>query len=214
MRGTGTAHGRIATGRVWTVAGKRGEAAVLAHTGRSRILCRCLEGDRVEFEAETLDRLVDQVAVAVADMREVFGRDAHEECAVDHAREPHGLKPCLERLPVDLLFERAEDAGPLVRLNKRRRNKRHSCFPCLNLCLANRRHTQEERQTRHTTAARPEKAKRTSSFAPRGTIVKGRLCQECPSVPYSDQTMTGRSFNRPGSTATSENAPDNPAKRV
>ena len=138
--GSGGSRSRCAvvqeSGCVGTVAGQRSKSAVLPHARRRGILRRCLEVDRVDVETKVIDRLLDEVTVAVADVGEVLRRDAHEHRPGNDARETRGLQPCLVGLPVDLLFKRTQNAKPVIQNCRWRWNERHSCFPCLNSCLA------------------------------------------------------------------------------
>ena len=93
--------------------GLRTEAAVFTHTRRG-LLRRNLEDDLVEFEAEVLNGLVDVIAVAIADVLEGGGGNAHMQRATVDVREARGLQPGLKALTIDLLFQRAEDPNPLV----------------------------------------------------------------------------------------------------
>ena len=82
-----------------------------------------LKDDVVELEAEIVDGFLDEVAVAIADVLELRRGDAHEEVFASDVGEARGFEPGLERLPVDLFFERAEDAYPVIQHGGRCRNK-------------------------------------------------------------------------------------------
>ncbi len=79
--------------------------------------------DALDVELEALDGFFDQVSVLVADVFELRGGDAHVEGFLDHAGEACRLQPGFEGLPVDLFFERAEDAHPLVQHGGGRRDE-------------------------------------------------------------------------------------------
>jgi hypothetical protein len=71
----------IATARsILAVAGLRRKAAILAHPYRS-LLRWHLEHHLVDFKAQVIDRLADQVAVPVANMLKLLGRNSHVEGA-------------------------------------------------------------------------------------------------------------------------------------
>ncbi len=122
MRPVAAAELRTA-GRVGAVAGQRGEAAVLAHLGAAGVLLRRGEGDRLDLEAEVVDRLLDEVGVLVADVLKLCGGDADIERLARDVREPRWLQPGLKGLAIDLLLERTEDAHPVIQYGGRRRNE-------------------------------------------------------------------------------------------
>ena len=92
----------------------RRKAPVFAHTGRSRLGRRRLEDHLVNLETERVDGFVDVIAVAVADDLEVCRGHAHKQRTAFHVRKPGGLEPRLKALPFYLLFQRTEDAHPLI----------------------------------------------------------------------------------------------------
>ena len=84
---------------------KRAEAAVFAHGWLRWILLLRDEGSVVEIELEQIDRLLNEVTVLVADVLELFGGDAHIECAAYDVAVSGGLEPGVERLTVYLFCE-------------------------------------------------------------------------------------------------------------
>ena len=68
---SGCRSGAGLTGRVLAVAGHGRKAAVFAHLGGAWVLLGRGEGDRLDVEAEVVDRLLDEVGVTVTDVLEV-----------------------------------------------------------------------------------------------------------------------------------------------
>jgi hypothetical protein len=104
-------------GRVLAVAGDGSESTVLADlagAGGVGILGGGLEDDVLDLEAEVLDGLLDEVGVAVADVLELCRGDAHKERVAGDMREARGLEPRVVGLAIDLLFERRQDANPII----------------------------------------------------------------------------------------------------
>ena len=93
--------------------GLRSKAAVFAHARRG-LLRGNFEDNVVEFEAKGLDGLIDVIAVAIADVLEGGGGDAHMQRTTVDVREARWLQPGLKALTIDLLFQRTEDSHPLV----------------------------------------------------------------------------------------------------
>src|SRR6202021_1028478 len=73
------------------------KSAVLAYLGGARVLLGSGEGHRLHLEAEVVNRLLDQVGVAVANMLEVGGRNAHKKLLALDIGEPSGFYPLLTR---------------------------------------------------------------------------------------------------------------------
>ncbi len=116
--------------RAGSVRGRGGKAAILAgFAGTLRNGGIVLEGDElyvVELELELVDGLLNQIAVPIADMLEVSGRNAHEESPAIEMAHPRGLEEGIEGLPIDLFFQRTEDACPWVDDGRAGWNKRHT----------------------------------------------------------------------------------------
>jgi hypothetical protein len=104
------------------VAGQRSEAPILAYALRVGILLRGFELDAVDVERKLFDGLFDEVGVLVADVLELRGGDADVESFFHHPREPRRFQPGLKGLAIDLLFERTQDADPLVQHGAGRRD--------------------------------------------------------------------------------------------
>jgi hypothetical protein len=81
------------------------------------------EDDLVELEAEVVDGFADEVAIAVADVLELLGRDADVQGSSADVGEAGRLQPRLIALTVDLFFERAQNANPLVQHGGWHRNE-------------------------------------------------------------------------------------------
>jgi hypothetical protein len=105
------------------VAGHGREAAVFTDTRRGGIVLGDFKLDIVDLEAELLDGFFDEVAVLVADVLELGRGDADEEGLSDRAGVSGWLEPGLEGLPIDLLFERTENADPMVQHGGGRRDE-------------------------------------------------------------------------------------------
>src|SRR6185312_1439187 len=108
---------------VGAVARQGRESAVLAHARRSGILLRSCEVDGVDLKAEVVDRFLNQVRVPLADILELRRGNAHKERLALHVREARRLQPRLERMAIDLLLERTENADPLIQNGGGRRNE-------------------------------------------------------------------------------------------
>jgi hypothetical protein len=75
---------------------------------------------------QILDRLLDEIAVAIPNVAELGSRDPHKEQTLPDVAVPRGLKPGIERLAVHLLFERGEDLYPGIKSDRRRNSERHA----------------------------------------------------------------------------------------
>ncbi len=105
------------------VAGQGCKATVLTDSLRGGILCGRLELHGFDIELKAFDGFFDEIGVLVADVFKLRGRDADVQGFFDDARKARGLQPGFEGLPVDLFFERAEDAHPLVQHGGGRRDE-------------------------------------------------------------------------------------------
>ena len=92
--------------------GHRRKTAVFTCADQRGVFFRSDECDVIKLQLEIINRFADEVGVALADVFELRRGDAHEEHALFGVAEARGLEPCIERLAVDLLFERSEDAHP------------------------------------------------------------------------------------------------------
>jgi hypothetical protein len=98
------------------------EAAVLADADWS-FLRGHLEDDLIDFEAEVIDGLADEVAVAVADVLELFGGNSYVQGATTDVGKARRFQPGLKALAVDFFLERTQDPNPLVQNGCRDWNK-------------------------------------------------------------------------------------------
>jgi hypothetical protein len=104
------------------MAGLGSEAAVLADADRS-FLGWHLEDDLIDLEAEVIDGLTDEIAVAIAYVLELFRRDSYVEGTSADVREACWLQPGFKALAVDLFLERTQNPNPLVQYGCRDWNK-------------------------------------------------------------------------------------------
>ena len=94
--------------------GQRSKATIAARGRRGRICLDSDKGDIVDVEVLQLYGFLNEVAVLVADVVELLCRDSHVEGLSGDVAVTGGLEPRLKRLAIDLLFERTQDAYPLV----------------------------------------------------------------------------------------------------
>ena len=79
---------------------------------------------------EVFDGLLDEVAVAIANMAELGRGNAHEQHAFADIAVACGLKPGVEGLAIDLFFERGEDLYPRIESDRRSNGERHAQSSC------------------------------------------------------------------------------------
>ena len=92
----------------------RSEAAILTDTRRRRFGRRRLELYFVDLKPQIVDRFMDVIAIPVADAFKLRRRHVDNQRSPFHVRKPRRFQPGLKTLPLDLLFQRTEDAHPLV----------------------------------------------------------------------------------------------------
>ena len=98
-------------------------ARALRHGG---IVLESHELHIVELQLEFVDGLLDEIAVAIADVLEVCGGDADEEDASVEMTDAGRLEEGVEGLPIDLFFQCPEDACPWIDDSRAGWNKRHT----------------------------------------------------------------------------------------
>ena len=96
--------------RIGRVRRHRCKAAILTRFGSGRVIFYCDKADLVHLELLRLNRFVDQVGVAIANVLKLLRWDTNKARAAVLVRKARGLQPGMERLTVDLHFQRAQDA--------------------------------------------------------------------------------------------------------
>jgi hypothetical protein len=106
--------------------GRRRKTPILADARQRRIFVGRDEGDVVEFQMEVFDRLLNQVAIAIANVAELRRGNADKKQALANIAIARGLEPGIERLAVHLFFERGEDLYPGIKSDRRSNGERHA----------------------------------------------------------------------------------------
>src|SRR5205085_7364148 len=75
---------------------------------------------------QVVERFLDQVRVLFPDVAELGRGDAHEQHSALGMAIARGLQPRLIRMPIDLFFQRIEDAHPRIRGSNGGRTNGHS----------------------------------------------------------------------------------------
>ena len=88
--------------------------AIVAHRRRSRVVFRRDEFHFLEFQAEVVQRFLDQVRVLVSDVAEFGGGHTHEKDGSTGMTVLGGFQPSVVRMPVDLFFQRIQNAQPRI----------------------------------------------------------------------------------------------------
>src|SRR5580693_1995246 len=91
-----------------------GKSAIVTHRRRCWIVFRGDEFHFLKFETQIVQRFLDQVGVFVSDMAELCGGNAHEKHRAAGMAVLGGLQPGVVRMPVDLFFQRVQNAQPRI----------------------------------------------------------------------------------------------------
>ena len=93
----------------------RGEAAIMANGCRGRIIFRGDEFHLLIFHAEVIDGFLDEIGVFVANVAELGRGHANEQNSATGMAVAGRLEPGIVGVPIDLFFQRVENAQPRIR---------------------------------------------------------------------------------------------------
>ena len=93
----------------------RGEAAIMPNGGGGRIIFRGDEFHLLIFHTEVIDGFLDEIGVFVANMAELDCGHANEQNSATGVAVARGLEPRIVGVPIDLFFQRVENAQPRIR---------------------------------------------------------------------------------------------------
>ena len=92
-----------------------GEPAIVTDGRGGRVVFRGDELHFLEFEAEIVQRFLDQIRVLVSHVAEFRRGHAHEQDRAGGVTVLRGFQPGVVGMAVDLLFQRVENAQPRIR---------------------------------------------------------------------------------------------------
>src|SRR5207302_3256023 len=93
----------------------RGEAAIMPNGGGGPIIFRGDEFHLLIFLTEAIDGFLDEIGVFVANMAELDCGHANEQNSTTGVAVARGLEPRIVGVPIDLFFQRVENAQPRIR---------------------------------------------------------------------------------------------------
>jgi len=93
----------------------RGEAAIMPNGRGGRIIFRGDEFHLLIFHAEVIDGFLDEIGIFVTNMAELDCGHANEQNSATGVAVARGLEPGIVGVPIDLFFQRVENAQPRIR---------------------------------------------------------------------------------------------------